>query len=164
MQVPAPSPEHFLSQSPVTDERRAIIDAVEAARGPVGPKAIADATGLPPASVRNMMPEMARAGQIEKVHRGTYAAVSHDGDDVQGVPYEDAVAPPLDRAAERRRLAGTDEPGRLPVVASHVLTRLSEGGQPVFEVEVLVRARPTREGALSTSAERPRAREAAPTS
>lgn len=79
MQALQPVPHHFFETVPLTDERRAILDAVESAETPVGPKEIAEATGLPAASVRNMMPEMARAGQIRKVHRGTYQAAMRPG-------------------------------------------------------------------------------------
>lgn len=82
MQCRSATSPSFLLPVSLSDERQAIREAVEAVGAPVGPKEIAEATGLPPASVRNMMPEMFQAGQLDKVARGAYvvpAKPSGDG-------------------------------------------------------------------------------------
>ena len=56
-----------------SDERRQIIEALENANEPVGPKEIAMETGMKPGSIRQLLIKMATAGEIEKVRYGKYS-------------------------------------------------------------------------------------------
>lgn len=54
-------------------ERRAIMQVLEKANGPMGPKALADATNLKLGNVRTNLTRMVQGGQVRKPGRGLYA-------------------------------------------------------------------------------------------
>jgi hypothetical protein len=56
-----------------SNERGAILDAVEEAGEPLGPKEIAVAIGVKPVNVRKLLAKLATEGKIEKVEYGKYA-------------------------------------------------------------------------------------------
>lgn len=59
--------EHFLSE-----ERRTIIDAISQSDKPLSPKEVAEVTGLPKGSVKQMMYKMKKDGSLAIVGRGQY--------------------------------------------------------------------------------------------
>lgn len=67
----------------LTEQRRAILDALRAAGEPMGPKAIAKAAGLNYGSVRNQLGDLAVDGRIERVGRGAWQLASEGS---AGVP------------------------------------------------------------------------------
>jgi DNA-binding MarR family transcriptional regulator len=56
-------------------ERNRIIKALTDAAEPLGPKEIADATGLKYPNVKVMLPQMVKAGELVKAERGAYRIV-----------------------------------------------------------------------------------------
>ena len=56
----------------VSDERKAILEALEGEGEPVGPNAIADVSGLKRDNVRFLLGRMVKAGEVQKVGRGKY--------------------------------------------------------------------------------------------
>ncbi|MFO0372710.1 MAG: hypothetical protein ACK5Z7_09550 [Brevundimonas sp.] len=56
----------------VSDERKAILEALAGETEPVGPNVIADVSGLASANVRFLLGRMGKAGQVQKVGRGKY--------------------------------------------------------------------------------------------
>lgn len=56
----------------VSDERRAILDALQGEGTPQGPSAIAGVSGQSVQSVRYLLHQMARAGEVQKVGYGKY--------------------------------------------------------------------------------------------
>lgn len=56
-----------------SDERRAVLDAMEEAGEPMTPTQICDATGMPSGNVRPLLFKMVKSGDIEKAGRGKYA-------------------------------------------------------------------------------------------
>jgi hypothetical protein len=71
-----------------SDERRAILDAIEEAGEPLGPTQIADVTGMPSNNVRPLLLRMVRAGEVAKTERGKYGRPA-DPDHVAAVLGED---------------------------------------------------------------------------
>lgn len=69
----------------LTEQRRAILDALRAAGEPMGPKALAKATGLNYGSVRNNLGALAVDGRIETVGRGAWQ--------LAGVPQDSLSSP-----------------------------------------------------------------------
>lgn len=63
----------------MSDERKAVLEALAGADGPRGPSEIALANGLDPINVRQLMHRMAKAGEIGKAGRGLYLAPCHIG-------------------------------------------------------------------------------------
>jgi len=59
-------------------ERRKILEALETAGKPVGPKEISELSGLPYVNVRAMLIRMAKAGEVSRAGRGLYS-VGHNG-------------------------------------------------------------------------------------
>ncbi|WP_333793318.1 AAA family ATPase [Hyphomicrobium sp.] len=55
-----------------SDSRRRIMDALKAASAPIGPNEIAAASGVAPNVVRQHLPRMMQAGEVEKLGRGKY--------------------------------------------------------------------------------------------
>jgi DNA-binding IclR family transcriptional regulator len=54
-------------------ERKAVLQALEGAGKPLGPKALADATGIKVESLRTILTRMVQGGQVRKPGRGLYA-------------------------------------------------------------------------------------------
>lgn len=55
-----------------SDERKAILDALNGETEPLGPSAIANVSGMGCANVRYLLHVMAKAGEVQKVGRGKY--------------------------------------------------------------------------------------------
>ena len=55
-----------------TAERRAILEAIRDALEPIGPKDIAETTGLKSANVRQILARMVKDETVQKVERGRY--------------------------------------------------------------------------------------------
>ena len=56
----------------MSDERKAILEALAGECEPVGPNVIADVSGLANGNVRYLLHKMAKAGEVQKVGRGKY--------------------------------------------------------------------------------------------
>lgn len=56
----------------LSDERKAVLQALEDAGGSLSPKAIAEATDLPYQNIRKLLGSMAKSGEVRKEGRGQY--------------------------------------------------------------------------------------------
>jgi hypothetical protein len=56
----------------LSDERRKILDALRAATEPMGPRELADVTGMPSGNIRRLLISMIADGEVEKLARGKY--------------------------------------------------------------------------------------------
>lgn len=63
-----------------TDERKAILDALLDAGGPLSPTAIAAATGMKYQNVRKLLAKMVRAGEMVRLKRAQYCDPTHRQD------------------------------------------------------------------------------------
>jgi hypothetical protein len=69
----------------LTDERKAILDALKNADEPLGPSAIADGAAMKPGNVRRLLGKMVKSGEIIRTGRGKYRHRDRSDDD-QGDP------------------------------------------------------------------------------
>jgi hypothetical protein len=62
-----------------TDERGAILEALDEAKEPLSPTEIADATRMTNQNVRQLLVSMVKAGEVIKIGRGRYVHPDHNG-------------------------------------------------------------------------------------
>ncbi len=66
----------------MTEQRRAVLDALRYAGEPIGPKEISAATGIPHGSVRNLLGVLVVDGRVDRTGRGRYRLPEFVAEDV----------------------------------------------------------------------------------